>query len=88
MGLDAEEPMKSISADEARATLYKLIDKAAKGHGPIKIRGKRHNAVLVSATDWEAIQETLYLQSIPGMVESIKKGSQAPLEECDTKLCW
>ena len=35
-------------ASEARARLYRLIDEAAKSHTPIRITGKRNNAVLVS----------------------------------------
>ena len=43
-----------------------------------RILGKRGNAVLVSEEDWRAIQETLYLCSIPGMRESILEGMAAP----------
>ena len=43
-----------------------------------RIHGKRGNAVLVSEEDWRAIQETLYLTSIPGMRESILEGMAAP----------
>ena len=50
--------------------------------------GKRHNAVLLSEEDWAAIQETLYLLSIPGMRESIKKGLATPIEECEKDLDW
>ena len=44
----------------------------------MRIFGKRGNAVLVSEEDWRAIQETLYLSSIPGMRESILEGMAAP----------
>ncbi|MCJ7664923.1 MAG: type II toxin-antitoxin system Phd/YefM family antitoxin [Desulfobacterales bacterium] len=50
--------------------------------------GKRNSAVLVSEEDWRAIQETLYLTSIPGMRESIQEGLKTPVEECDEKLPW
>ena len=43
-----------------------------------RIHAKRANAVLVSKDDWRAIQETLYLASIPGMRESIMEGMAAP----------
>jgi PHD/YefM family antitoxin component YafN of YafNO toxin-antitoxin module len=42
----------------------------------------------VSHEDWAAIQETLYLLSIPGMRESIRKGMQTPLEKTSSKLTW
>ncbi|HZV67305.1 MAG TPA: type II toxin-antitoxin system Phd/YefM family antitoxin [Telluria sp.] len=80
--------MDTISASQARATLYKLIDEAAESHAPVTITGKRNSAVLVSADDWAAIQETLHLLSIPGMRESIREGMAAPLEHCETDLKW
>lgn len=73
--------MKPISATAARKSLYHLIDQTADSHQPVLITGKRHNAVLISESDWNAIQETLYLLSIPGMKESIVKGASEPLEE-------
>ena len=71
--------MDSITASEARAGLYRLIDQTAESHQPVLISGKRANAVLVSAEDWSAIQETLYLLAIPGMRESIKDAMAEPL---------
>jgi prevent-host-death family protein len=64
--------MTTLTASQARARLYKLLDQAAASHEPIQITGKRANAVLVSEDDWRAIQETLNLLSIPGMRESIR----------------
>ena len=78
----------SIKATEARAKLYQLLDRAAEFHEPIQITGKRANAVLISEEDWRAIQETLYLLSIPGMRESIRKGLKTPVEKCSGKPGW
>ncbi|MFC1621669.1 type II toxin-antitoxin system Phd/YefM family antitoxin [Candidatus Omnitrophota bacterium] len=80
--------MTTLTASEARANLYKLLDKSAESHEPIQISGKRHNAILISEEDWRAIQETLYLLSIPGMRESIRKGLKAPIKKCSKKLKW
>ena len=77
-----------ITASEARASLYRLIDQTSESHQPILISGKRNSAVLVSADDWQAIQETLYLLSVPGMRESIKKGMAEPLDKSAKKLGW
>lgn len=77
-----------ITASEARADLYRLIDQAAESHQPILISGKRSSAVLVSAEDWQAIQETLYLLSVPGMRESIQQGMAEPLSESATAVAW
>ena len=77
-----------VTASEARADLYRLIDQTADSHQPILISGKRSSAVLVSAEDWQAIQETLYLLSVPGMRESIKKGMAEPLSKSTKVLRW
>lgn len=71
--------MATLTASEARANLYRLIDQAAESHQPTHIAGKRTSAVLVSAGDWQSIQETLHLLSVPGMRESIKEGMAEPL---------
>ncbi|MDE2617956.1 MAG: type II toxin-antitoxin system Phd/YefM family antitoxin [Burkholderiales bacterium] len=77
-----------VTASEARAGLYRLIDQTAESHQPILISGKRSSAVLVSAEDWQAIRETLYLLAIPGMCESIKKGMAEPLDKSAKDLRW
>jgi len=51
-------------------------------------KGKRSNAVLLSEEDWNAINETLYLVSIPGMRESIMEGMAAGVDECSKDLNW
>ncbi|MDP3027897.1 MAG: type II toxin-antitoxin system Phd/YefM family antitoxin [Deltaproteobacteria bacterium] len=80
--------MPTLTASEARAKLYRLIDEAASSHEPVLITGKRRNAVLISEEDWRAVQETLYLLSIPGMRESIREGMNTPIEECAKELEW
>jgi antitoxin YefM len=80
--------MKTIAVTKARTNLYKLIDEASSGMEPIIITGKRSNAVLISEDDWTAIQETLYLLSIPGMRESIRQGLETPLSECSEGIQW
>ncbi len=75
--------MTTITATEARKLLYKLLDDVADSHEPIQITGKRGNAVLLAEEDWRAMQETLYLLSVPGMRESILTGMKTPLEKCD-----
>lgn len=80
--------MTVLTVSEARANLYQLIDETAQSHEPVLITGKRHNAVLLSEEDWRALQETLYLVSIPGMRESIIEGLQTPVSECSEELTW
>ena len=80
--------MSTLTATEARKRLYTLVDDVAESHDPIQIVGKRNSAILVSEEDWRAIQETLYLSSIPKMRESIRKGLKTPVEECEEELDW
>ncbi|MDO8862760.1 type II toxin-antitoxin system Phd/YefM family antitoxin [Haliea sp. E1-2-M8] len=80
--------MTGITATEARSNLYRLIDETAESHQPVLITGKRNKAVLVAEEDWAAIQETLFLLSVPGMRESIREGMQTPTSECDEEPGW
>lgn len=80
--------MTILNATEARSKLYHLIDEAASSHQPIVITSKRANAVLISEEDWNAISETLFLVSIPGMRESIQKGLSEDLSKCSKELDW
>ena len=80
--------MTVLNATEARAKLYSLIDETALTHQPIVIKGKRSNAVLLSEEDWNAINETLYLMSVPGMRESIVEGMATDISECSKDLDW
>ena len=80
--------MTTLTATQARTRLYTLLDDVADSHDAIQIAGKRHSAVLVSEEDWRAIQETLYLASIPGMKASIRKGLRTPVGKCAKGPGW
>lgn len=80
--------MTTLSASEARKRLYNLVDEVKESHEPVQIVGKRSTAVLISEEDWKAIEETLYLGSIPGMRESIKKGLKTPVGKCSEDPGW
>ena len=80
--------MMTLNVTEARANLYKLIDDTTVSHEPVVITGKRGNAVLLSEDDWNAINETLHLLSVPGMRESILEGMQESIDSAATELNW
>lgn len=80
--------MTNITVTNARKDLYKLIDQVQESHEPIVITGKRGSGVLISAEDFATIQETLYLQSMPGMTESIVEGMQTDAKECSEEPGW
>ena len=64
--------MTSINITKARAKLNQIVSEVNEYSQPITITNNRgKNAVLIGEEDWKAIQETLYLNSIPGMSQSI-----------------
>lgn len=74
--------MTIYTSTQARSKLFHLIDETNQTHEPIYIKGKRNDAVIISKEDYEGLQETLYIYSVPGLVESILEASKEPLEEC------
>mgnify|MGYP003592511806 CR=1 FL=1 len=80
-----------ITATAARQSFYSLLDDVNENSAPVIIQRKNNkNAVLLSESDWNAIQETLYLMSIPGVAASVKEGMDTPLEECtpESEVSW
>ena len=80
--------MTAVSATTARANLYRLIDQVNEDSQPLTITGQRGNAVLISEADWQAIQETLYLESVPGLAKSIRRARAEGTEAGSTELDW
>ena len=80
--------MTTYNTTEARSKLYSLIAEVATTHDPVLITGKRGNAVLIGEKDWNAIRETLFLLSVPGMRESIREGMDEKLDDCSQDLDW
>ena len=75
--------MTSISITKARAKLNQIVSEVNESSQPITITNNRgKNAVLIGEEDWKAIQETLYLNSIPGMSQSILASKEENLSEC------
>ncbi|MBW5482919.1 type II toxin-antitoxin system Phd/YefM family antitoxin [Streptomyces bambusae] len=54
-----------ISADEARKTLFTLIERVNSEHAPVRISSEKGDAVLMSADDYDAWQETVWLLRSP-----------------------
>ena len=80
--------MEAVTVSGARGRLCRLLDGVVDSREPVLITGKRGNAMLVPEEDWRAIQETLYLLSMPGMRESMREGMATPVSECETELKW
>ena len=80
--------MATINITNARKNLYSIVEEVQNSHEPLIITGKNGSAVLISESDWAAIQETLYLTSIPKMRESIVSGMKEKLKDCSETLLW
>jgi antitoxin YefM len=83
-----DKNMEAVTVSEARERLYRLVGDVSAAGEPVLITGKRGNAVLLSEDDWRAIQETLYLLSVPGMRESIREGMTTRVADCAPELEW
>lgn len=83
--------MTAISATKARENIYQLIQDVNASCNPVTITNSRgKNAVLIGEEDWKAIEETLYLMSVPGMSESIIAGGKTDLADCldESEVQW
>jgi prevent-host-death family protein len=80
--------MTTITVTQARKKLFSLLDETNSSHSPIHIKGKRGGAVLIGMEDWSAIEETIFLTSIPGMRESIINGMKTPLSKTSKVIKW
>ena len=80
--------MPTLTVASARKKLLGLVDEVSDGHHGYCIVGKRKQAVLISMEDWNAIQETIYLNEFPGLADSIVEGMNTPVSECSTELKW
>ncbi|MDD2697641.1 MAG: type II toxin-antitoxin system Phd/YefM family antitoxin [Arcobacteraceae bacterium] len=79
---------KIMTVSQVRADIYNVMDETAQTHEPILITGKRNNVVMLSQEDWNAVQETLYLNSIPNMVSSIQESMQSSDSEFSETIEW
>lgn len=80
--------MTAVSATAARSNLYNLIDQVNEESQPLTITGQRGNAVLIGEDDWRAIQETLFLESVPGLTESVRQAREEGVEGGSAELDW
>ena len=80
--------MISVTASEAREDLDRLLDEVSSTHEPLRITREHDSAVLIDERDWRALQETLYLVSQPGILETVVDGVGTPVDECECELDW
>jgi PHD/YefM family antitoxin component YafN of YafNO toxin-antitoxin module len=80
--------MPVLSVSQAKENLDAVLEEIQNTFEPIIIAGKNASAVLIAEDVWRSIEETLYLNSIPGMKESIVAGMQEKIEDCAEKIEW
>jgi prevent-host-death family protein len=83
--------MTEVSVSEFRKRLNKEVDRCVDSHDVLKVlRRKGQDFVVLSASDWAAIEETLRLNQVPGLVESIHAAHAEPLDKGTPleKLDW
>jgi len=74
--------MPETSANEFRKNLKKQVDRCVANHEVLKVKRRNgENFVVIGEADWKAIEETLYLNRIPGLVKSIHQSDQEPLNQ-------
>jgi len=78
----------NVSVKEASDKLPDLVENTIEKREPVLISGKKNNAVLMAESDWQAMNETLQLLSVPGMRDAIKKGLSENLKSTSRKLNW
>jgi antitoxin YefM len=69
----------SVTASEARKSLFPLIKKVNEDHDSIEIVSKHGNAVLVSAEDFAALREGAYLLRSPANARRLLKAYENAL---------
>ncbi|MBQ6375853.1 type II toxin-antitoxin system Phd/YefM family antitoxin [Candidatus Saccharibacteria bacterium] len=77
--------MVTMTATKARSMFYTLVNDEDE---PVTITGKNKNKVLVDEDDWRAMEETVYLSSIPGLVESIREAEESGEFISESELEW
>ena len=77
-----------MSVNQVKADIYNVIEQTTQSHEPILITGEKNNAVILSQEDWKAIEETLYLNSIPNMANSIQESMNADDSEFSENIQW
>jgi antitoxin YefM len=75
----------SVTASQARKELFPLIEKVNNDRVAIEITSRRGNAVLLSADEFAALEETAYLLRVPAnarrLLESLQQARAGDLEE-------
>jgi prevent-host-death family protein len=74
--------MNTYDLTNTEAELQSLLQEVNQTHVPVRIVGENVAAVMLSADDWRAVEETIYINSFRGLADSILSASKEPVEDC------
>ena len=80
--------MSHMTATAAQRNFTTILDTVIRQGDTISIATDDGATMLVTQDEWYGMIETLYLQSIPGMKESILEGKATPFDECLDSVGW
>jgi PHD/YefM family antitoxin component YafN of YafNO toxin-antitoxin module len=74
--------MQETTANEFRKKLKAAVDSCISNHEVLRVKRRNgENFIVIGEDDWRAIEETIYLNQFPGMVDSIRKAAAEPVEK-------
>lgn len=82
--------MTNINITNFRKNVFDYINQAIEFNEVVNVNTKKGNAVIISESDYNALMETLYISSVPGLADEIKEAGNTPLEDCvpEDEVCW
>ena len=80
--------MRHVTANVALNDFHGILDTVIEHGESISIATDKGAAILIGQEEWSGLLETLYLQSIPGMIESIEEARNTPARERLEDIGW
>lgn len=80
--------MQIYTISQARENLFKIANETINNSQPVMITHKKDHLILISMSDYTAMEETCYIKSIRGLEESLIEGMKEPLSSCATEINW
>lgn len=74
--------MTNTNITKFRQKVFEYVNQAVEFNDVVNISTKNGNAIIISEEEYNSMIETLYLKSVPGLVDNIKKAAAEPLDEC------
>lgn len=70
-----------VTSSQFSENFEREVDRVVANHEVLRVRRDSGDFVVLSADDWRDVEETLYLNKIPGLAESLHEAAREPLEE-------